>query len=460
MNNLPTHHLLEQIAAPENLLAAWRAVRGNVPRYRRKGARGPDGLSITDFGQDLQAQLATIQDMLLKERYQPVPPKIFQLPKKGGGSRTISVLTVRDRVTQRAAQQVLEPLWEPLFLDCSFGFRPGVSVQQAVEVVHHFRRQGQAWIVDGDIAACFDSLDHDLLVARIQTRVKDRRVVHLLESWLNVGLMQAGLPFEPGDPWRDGWQSLTGVLRRSVDWALEYALEDESPFSPVRYGRYDTGQYHAGRYDAGQYEVMRPDLDEHVQEERNPLHSLPDEDLSQGELLNQGDAFSGRLRRKALQRVATNALLWGASFHRPLTAWAKRALAYTFKTPAGRRLLRQSVWVSGGVAGAAAVAAVASLIAQRKAGPPPTGVLQGSPLSPLLANVYLHPFDVAMRRQQYQLARFADDWVVCCPTQEQAEMAHNEAVRALARLKLKVNPTKTRIISPKEPLEWLGVVIK
>lgn len=444
----PTPYLLEQIAAPENLLAAWRAVRGNVPRYRRKGARGPDGLSITDFGQDLQVQLNTIQDMLLKERYEPVAPKAFQLPKKGGGTRMISVLTVRDRVAQRAAQQVLEPLWEPIFLDCSFGFRPGVSVQQAVEVVHHFRIQGQAWVVDGDIAACFDSLDHDLLLSRFQSRVKDRRVVRLMQNWLEVGLMQAGLPFEPGDPWRDGWQSLSGVLRRSMDWALENALEYDgaygTPYGGRRYGHYE-GRYETETYRSAQYEER---------------HSAEIEDGQSGALEETQDVYSYHLRQRALQRMATSALLWGASFHRPVTAWAKRALEYTFKTRAGRRLLRQSVLVSGGVAGAAIVAAVASLVAQRKAGPPPTGVLQGSPLSPLMANIYLHPFDVTMQRHHFHLARFADDWVVCCPTQEQAEAAHNEAIRALARLRLKVNPAKTRIVSPQEPLEWLGVLIK
>ncbi|NUM46878.1 MAG: RNA-dependent DNA polymerase [Anaerolineales bacterium] len=444
--SLPTDHLLEQIAAPENLLAAWRAVRGNVPSYRRKRARGPDGLSITDFGQDLQAQLHTVQDMLLKERYQPLPPKVFQLPKKGGGTRPISVLTVRDRVTQRAAQQVLEPLWEPTFLDCSFGFRPGVSVQQAVEVVHHFRHQGQAWVVDGDIAACFDSLDHDLLLTRFQSRVKDKRVVRLVQNWLEVGLMQAGLPFEPGDPWQDGWQSLTGVLRRSMDWALEYALEYDAPYSAPRYDRYEASRYETETYSPPRYEEGRGmEAYEDAQEETDE---------------GRRDGLSRRLRQRAVQRMATSALLWGASFHRPLTAWAKKAVEYTFKTRAGRRLLRQSVIVSGGVAGAALVAAVASLVAQRKAGPPPTGVLQGSPLSPLLANIYLHPFDVAMQKQHFHLARFADDWVVCCPSQEQAEGAHNEAIRALARLRLKVNPAKTRIVSPKEPLEWLGVVIK
>jgi retron-type reverse transcriptase len=86
--------------------------------------------------------------------------------------------------------------------------------------------------------------------------------------------------------------------------------------------------------------------------------------------------------------------------------------------------------------------------------------LQGSPLSPLLANIYLHPFDVMMLRRKHRLVRFADDWVILCPNQEAAEAAYNDALAALARLRLKVNPEKTRILRPGERLEWLGAIVK
>jgi RNA-directed DNA polymerase len=86
--------------------------------------------------------------------------------------------------------------------------------------------------------------------------------------------------------------------------------------------------------------------------------------------------------------------------------------------------------------------------------------LQGSPLSPLLANIYLHPFDASLVKKGHRLARFADDWVICCPTQENAEQAYNAAIATLARLKLKANPEKTRLLSPGEPLDWLGTTIQ
>ena len=106
------------------------------------------------------------------------------------------------------------------------------------------------------------------------------------------------------------------------------------------------------------------------------------------------------------------------------------------------------------------VAAVTAYLLNRKAGPSPVGVLQGSPLSPLLANIYLHPFDVSLTGAGHNLARFADDWVILCPDQEKAENAYNDALRSLARLRLKVNLEKTHILSPDQKLEWLGAVIR
>jgi len=169
--------------------------------------------------------------------------------------------------------------------------------------------------------------------------------------------------------------------------------------------------------------------------------------------------YAGLLARRTL--VST--VMLGSGFLRPhLANAATRAVGVVrglVGTPAGRRVLRSgSVW-AGGLAGAAAVAAVAAFFLNRKAGPAPVGVLQGSPLSPLLANIYLHPFDQALTESGNHLARFADDWVITAPEQTRAEHSYNEALKALARLRLKVNLQKTRILPPEEKLEWLGVVI-
>jgi len=129
-------------------------------------------------------------------------------------------------------------------------------------------------------------------------------------------------------------------------------------------------------------------------------------------------------------------------------------------SPVGRRLLKRGAMATGGLAGLAAVAAATAYLLNRKAGPAPAGVLQGSPLSPLLANIYLHPFDMNLTSAGHRLARFADDWVILCPTQDQAETAYNDALRTLGKLHLKANLEKTHILPPDQQLEWLGSIIQ
>ena len=427
-----SERLLEQVAAPENLLAAWRAVRGNIPHYRRQRASGPDGVSLADFERDLHTQLSALSDMLLRGRYKPVPPAFFPLPKKGGGQRMLAVLPVRDRVAQRAAQQVLEPLWEPAFLPCSFGFRPGCSIEQAVAHVHGLRHKGLRLVVDGDIAACFDSLDHDLLASFLKHRIGDGRLLALLQAWLDAGVMQAGPPQSLDMGAASRLRSVSSLARRGLDWVLSAAARDISPFptSPFAYGEY---------------------------EEEEKVHKNGDGNV-------EPVSYAEEMRQGTIRQIAGGGLLLGVNLLRPAAGRAIARAGSAMKTvvgsPASRRLLKKGVVVSGGLAGLAAAAAVTAYLMHRKAGRAPLGVLQGSPLSPLLANIYLHPFDQSLTQAGYALARFADDWVILCRDQDQAEKAFNEAVRALARLRLKVNPQKTRILSPQDNLEWLGAVIK
>lgn len=419
-----TERLMEQIAAPENLLAAWRAVRGNIPKYRRQRATGPDGVSLEEFERDLQPQLSALRDMLLSGRYYPTPPARFKMPKRSGGERVIAVLAVRERVAQRAAQQVLEPLWEPEFLPCSFGFRPGSSIEQAVSYVNDYRQHGERWVVDGDIATCFDSMDHDLLMTRVADRVADRRVQRLVQNWLDSGLMQSGLPNDTDPQAAISSHKRRAFVQQGMNWVLE-TITGEPLDSPEDYP--DEG-----------YAEDRPGLFRPVSSPRQ---------------------YAGLLARRTL----IGGIMMGSSLIRP---HAERAASYTVRalrglagTPAGRRLLRSGSLLTGGLAGAAAVAALAAYLMNRRAGPAPVGVLQGSPLSPLFANVYLHPFDSALTSHGLHLARFADDWVITSPGQEHAERSYNEALRALAKIRLKINPQKTRILPPEEKLEWLGVVI-
>lgn len=431
-----TTKLLELIAAPENLLAAWRSVRGNIPKYRRQRASGPDGVSLAEFERDLPMQLKALRDMLVKGRYQPSAPAYFTIPKRDGKQRMLAILCVQDRVAQRAAQQVLEPLWEPDFLPCSFGFRPGISLERAVTHVQALRAHENGWVVDGDIAACFDTLDHDLLLGFLRHKIKDGRAIELVQAWLDVGVMQVGPPQNVDMQFATRVQTAKNYARQGFDWVLEMLAQQSDPY---------------GRHDYYDYAPAAPST-------VGAGAAAPASSYSERNLV------ASRMRRTAFSQVAVSGAMFGLDLVRSRAAGffskAGTVAQAAISSPVGRRLLKRNAMTVGGLAGAAVVAAVTAYLLNRKAGPSPVGVLQGSPLSPLLANIYLHPFDVSLTGAGHNLARFADDWVILCPDQDKAEMAYNDALRSLARLHLKANLEKTHILPPDQKLEWLGAVIK
>ena len=422
---------MEQIASAENLLSAWRAVRGNIPRYRRMRSAGSDGVTLEDYERDLPAQLGALRQSLLKGSYQPQAPSVFHIRKRGGGQRQLAVLSISDRVAQRAVQQVLEPIWEPHFLPCSYGFRPGLSTHQAVEKARELRRAGHLWVVDGDITACFDSLDHDILVQKVESRVRDKRVVSVLSLWIEQGILQQNNPAYRYNPISAGIDTFAGGIKRTAEMLTTSVGErgGEDFVHPAGYdGLYDDDL----PYGADQNEFIRG-------YERPYMLDQP-----------------GFARQRAFQQVVSGGLLYGANLARPWLAKAGAAIITTLKTTAGREILKRSALAGGGLVGAALGVGAAAWLLYREFSASPAGILQGSPLSPLLSNIYLHSFDLNMTRSGCQLVRFADDWVVCCSSEMAAERAYNQAVVALSKIRLKINPEKTQILPPTAPVDWLG----
>src|SRR5205807_6980069 len=135
-----------------------RKVRAN------RGAAGIDAISLKAFERDLEANLAELSRNLLNKTYEPLPTRQVNIPKNNGKERELMIPTVRDRITQRAVLDAIEPLFEPMFLDCSFAFRPGRSVAMAIQQVVIARAQGFWWTVDADIKDFFPSIDHKLLL--------------------------------------------------------------------------------------------------------------------------------------------------------------------------------------------------------------------------------------------------------------------------------------------------------
>ncbi|WP_448872438.1 group II intron reverse transcriptase/maturase [Desulfobulbus propionicus] len=269
---------LQQVVSDASLYQAWSRVEDN------QGCSGVDRQEIDDFACGLGRNLACLRKEVLAGTYRPLPLLRAWMPKKNGGLRPLAIPTVRDRVLQTAVALVLTPIFEAEFEACSFGYRRGRSVDQALRRVMQLRDRGYTWVVDADIQSFFDEIDHGLLLAEVQRHVTDPGIVSLIRLWLTAEIEEDG------------------------------------------------------------------------------------------------------------ERSATT-----------------------------------------------------------------KGVPQGSPISPLLSNLYLDQLDEALLDEHLRLVRFADDFLVLCKSQDQARDALELTEDVLHGLRLRLNPDKTRIVDFKTGFRFLGV---
>lgn len=187
------HALLDKVARSDVMWQAWADVAAN------QGAPGVDGVSIADIAaggvESVRIFLEGLAERVRSGTYRPQPLRRVHIPKSGrpGQTRPLGIPTVSDRVVMAAAKIVLEPIFEADFRPVSFGFRPKRSAQQALEVVRVAANRGRVWVLDADIKACFDTIDHDALIGQIQRRVVDRRMIKLLRGWLRAGIFEGGV---------------------------------------------------------------------------------------------------------------------------------------------------------------------------------------------------------------------------------------------------------------------------
>ena len=272
------HELFHQLTALPTLVRAFDRVEEN------QGAPGVDMETIEEFGAFLEPNLLSLQRELMSGQYRPRPLLRVYIDKEDGTQRPLSIPTVRDRVVQTAATMVLTPVLDPEFEEVSYAYRPGRSVDQAVQRILALRDRGYHWVLDADIQRYFDEIPHHKLLECLQQYVQDERVLTLVQQWLMV------------------------------------------------------------------------------------------------EVQDQGERF--RLDK---------------------------------------------------------------------------GVPQGSPLSPLLANLYLDRFDEAHIKHGHKLVRFADDFVILCKSRPQAEAALELSEAVLHELQLSLHPQKTRITNFDQGFRYLGV---
>jgi RNA-directed DNA polymerase len=210
--------LLEKVLNRVNVLAAYKRVKSNG------GAAGIDGMTVDELMPFCQKNWTRIRQELLDGTYRPQPVRRVDISKPDGGTRTLGIPTVMDRMIQQSLLQVLQPQWDPTFSEDSFGYRPGRSAQQAVARAQQHIRAGNRWVVDLDLEKFFDRVNHDVLMARVARRVKDKRVLLLIRRYLQAGLMEGGLvsPRTKGTP-QGGPLSplLSNVLLDELDRELE-----------------------------------------------------------------------------------------------------------------------------------------------------------------------------------------------------------------------------------------------
>ncbi len=210
--------LMSRVVERDNMQRAYSRVMKN------RGAPGIDGMRCEDLKAWLKVNWSQVKRALLDGTYRPQAVRRVDIPKPQGGVRTLGVPTVVDRLIQQALHQAMQPLFEPIFSQSSYGFRPGRSAQQAVSKAAEYIRGGKRWVVDMDLEKFFDRVNHDVLMARVARQVQDPKVLRLIRRFLEAGMMANGVetPRYEGTP-QGGPLSplLSNILLTDLDRELE-----------------------------------------------------------------------------------------------------------------------------------------------------------------------------------------------------------------------------------------------
>lgn len=170
---------IEGVLSDHNIQKALKAVKSN------KGAPGIDGVTTKEIDQEMCKNWEKIKQEIVKGSYRPKPVKRVEIPKpEGKGMRQLGIPTVMDRVIQQAIHQELNLVFDPTFSPHSYGFRSKRSAHQAVLQAKGYIQEGYEWVVDIDLEKFFDTVNHDMLMARIARRVKDKKILLLIRKYL------------------------------------------------------------------------------------------------------------------------------------------------------------------------------------------------------------------------------------------------------------------------------------
>ena len=188
--------LLERILDKDNLNRAFKRVKAN------KGEPGTDGMTVEEAGAHLRENQKELIGRIKRGKYTPDPVRRVEIPKPDGGIRKLGIPTVKDRIFQQAITQQLMPVYEPLFSENSYGYRPGRSAKDAILKVKEYAGQGYTHAVSLDLSKYFDTLNHEMLLNILRRNVKDERVIQWIKRYLKSGVMENGevMETEEGSP--------------------------------------------------------------------------------------------------------------------------------------------------------------------------------------------------------------------------------------------------------------------
>ena len=210
---------MEDVCERRNLQRALKRVIQN------KGSAGADGMTVGELTGHLKGNWLSIKDALLRGEYQPKPVKRVEIPKPGGKEkRKLGIPCAVDRFIQQALLQVLQTKWDETFSDHSYGFRPKRSAHQAIAKAQSYIQEGYSHVVDIDLEKFFDRVCHDRLMSRLAERIRDRRVLKLIRSYLRAGIFEGGLIHVPTEGTPQGGPLspfLSNVVLDELDKELE-----------------------------------------------------------------------------------------------------------------------------------------------------------------------------------------------------------------------------------------------
>ena len=185
--------LLEAILYKDNFNRAYKRVKAN------KGAAGIDGMTVEEALPYLREHQKELTERIYRGKYTPSPVRRVEIPKLDGGVRKLGIPTVIDRTIQQAIAQQLIPIYEPLFIETSYGYRPNKSAKDAIQKVKEYAEQGYTFVVTLDLSKYFDTLNHEKLINLLRKEVKDERVIQLIKRYLKSGVMENGVVMETGE---------------------------------------------------------------------------------------------------------------------------------------------------------------------------------------------------------------------------------------------------------------------